>query len=216
MGSFSQCAFPNRRNLDGPGKFDFILLLHKWEASKLVQIIRPAICVNNHLITDFFPCSPHLFSTLTRYSCNLSFGASQVVKNQTAKAGDPRDMGLISPQEDFLEKEWQTTPYSCRVNLMDREAWGPTVHGVTTGWMQLSTTSIIIWRIWAVMPSVSIHWYRHFYVLSKIQQIAMLLRMPPFSMVLWIWPLHMIYVNRIWESKFLCLAHHIELQITFS
>ena len=32
----------------------------------------------------------------------------------------------------------------------------------------------------------------------------MLLRMSPFSMVLWIWPLHINYINRIWESKFLC------------
>ena len=28
-----------------------------------------------------------------------------MVKNQVANAGDPRDMGLISPQEDSLEKE---------------------------------------------------------------------------------------------------------------
>ena len=54
-----------------------------------------------------------------------------MVKNPSAKAGAPGDVGLISG--------WERSPgggignplqYSCLDNLMDREDWQATVHGV--------------------------------------------------------------------------------------
>ena len=66
---------------------------------------------------------------------NRADGASQValvVNNQSANAGDIRDMGLIpgsgrSPGGGHVN----TLQYSCLDNSMDGGAWRATVHGVT-------------------------------------------------------------------------------------
>ena len=57
----------------------------------------------------------------------LGFPGSSVVKNLPANAGDA---GLISDQEDPLEKEI-TTHSVFMGNTMERGAWQTTVHGVT-------------------------------------------------------------------------------------
>ena len=64
-------------------------------------------------------------------------GASQVVlvKNPPAKAGDPRDTGLI-PGLGRSPGEGNDNPfqYSCLENRIDRGAWWATVHGVAKSW----------------------------------------------------------------------------------
>ena len=69
-----------------------------------------------------------------------------MVKNQTAKAGDPRDVGLISPQEDSLEKEManHSNILAGIIPWTERSSGLYTPHGVTKSWMQLSTSSTII------------------------------------------------------------------------
>ena len=69
-----------------------------------------------------------------------------MVKNQTAKAGDPRDVGLISSQEDPLEKEMANhSNILAGIILWTEKPSGlHTVHGVAKSWMQLSTSSTII------------------------------------------------------------------------
>ena len=65
-------------------------------------------------------------------------GTSQVVlvvKNQSADAGDIRDVGSVSESgrspEGGLSSPFQ---YYCSENLMDRGAWKTTVHGIAKNW----------------------------------------------------------------------------------
>ena len=65
--------------------------------------------------------------------CSLwSFPSVSVVKKLPVNAGDLRDMNLI-PGSGRSPGEGHGNPlqYSCLENLMDRGAWGVTVHGVT-------------------------------------------------------------------------------------
>ena len=55
------------------------------------------------------------------------FPGGSVVKNLPANAGDS---GSISGSGRSPGKKWQPTPF-CLGNLIDRGAWGATVHGVT-------------------------------------------------------------------------------------
>ena len=61
-------------------------------------------------------------------------GASQVVlviKNQSANAGDLRDMGSIpSLRRSLGEGHGNPLQYSCLENFMNRGAWRTTVHRV--------------------------------------------------------------------------------------
>jgi len=60
-----------------------------------------------------------------------------VVKNPPANAGDT---GSIPGSGRFPEGgNGNRLQYSCLENPMDREAWRPTVHGVTKSQTQLST-----------------------------------------------------------------------------
>ena len=54
-----------------------------------------------------------------------------MVKNSPANAGDARDMAVI-PGSERSPGGGNGNPlqYSCLGNLMDREAWKATVHGV--------------------------------------------------------------------------------------
>ena len=55
-----------------------------------------------------------------------------MVKNPPAKAGDVRDMGLISGLGGSPGGgHGYPLQYSCLENPMDRGAWGAKVHGVT-------------------------------------------------------------------------------------
>ena len=79
-------------------------------------------------------------NTLTPFL--VTVGASQavlVVKNPPAKAGDPRDSGLI-PGLGRSPGEGNDNPfqYSCLENHIDRGAWWATVHGVAKSWTWLS------------------------------------------------------------------------------
>ena len=64
-----------------------------------------------------------------------------MVKNPPANAGDRnvRDMDSIPGLGRYPGRQ-QCNPlqYSCLENLMDRGAWGATVHGVTKNQTQLS------------------------------------------------------------------------------
>ena len=63
------------------------------------------------------------------------FPGGSVVKNPTADAGDTCSIpGLGSPGEGH----GNPCQYSCLENLMDREAWWATVHGVTKSGRRLS------------------------------------------------------------------------------
>ena len=64
------------------------------------------------------------------------FPGGLVVKNPPANEGDAGSItGLgISPGEG----NGNPLQYSCLVNLMNREAWRVTVHGVPKRWTQLS------------------------------------------------------------------------------
>ena len=57
------------------------------------------------------------------------YGASLVVKNLPASAGDTRDKGLI-PGSGRSPVEVLPLRYSCLRNPMDRGAWRSAVHGV--------------------------------------------------------------------------------------
>ena len=72
----------------------------------------------------------------------MVLGASQValmVKNPPARAGDPRDVGLISGSKRS-PRGGNDNPlqYSCLGNTMDREAWQAAVHGVAKSRTRLS------------------------------------------------------------------------------
>ena len=65
---------------------------------------------------------------------------AQLVKNPPANARDTRDMGLIPGSgRSHEEGNGHLFQYSCLENLMDREAWWATVHGLTKSWTQLIT-----------------------------------------------------------------------------
>ena len=55
-----------------------------------------------------------------------------MVKNPSANAGDPKDVGLIDPWVGKIPWRRPGNPlqFSCLENPMDREAWRATVHGV--------------------------------------------------------------------------------------
>ena len=56
-------------------------------------------------------------------------GASQMVKNPPANAGDPGS--IHGSGGSHGEGNGNPLQYSCLENRMDRGVWGPTVHGVT-------------------------------------------------------------------------------------
>ena len=58
-----------------------------------------------------------------------------VVKNQPVNTGDIGVSGSI-PESERSPGGGYGNPlqYSCLENLMDREAWWPTIHGVTKSW----------------------------------------------------------------------------------
>ena len=63
---------------------------------------------------------------------------AQMVKNLTAKMGDP---GLIPGLGGSRgEGNGPSLQYSCLENFMDRGAWRATVQGVAKSWTQLSNT----------------------------------------------------------------------------
>ena len=54
-----------------------------------------------------------------------------MVKNMPANAGDVTDLSSIPGLgRSSGERHGNLLPYSCLENLMDREAWQTTVHGV--------------------------------------------------------------------------------------
>ena len=57
-----------------------------------------------------------------------------LVKNPSAKAGDARDTGLIPGLGRSSEGNSNPLQHSCLENPTDREAWWPTVHGLTKNW----------------------------------------------------------------------------------
>ena len=61
-----------------------------------------------------------------------------MVKNLPVNAGDIRDVGLI-PGSGGSPGEGHGNPlqYSCLENLMERGAWGTTVHWVAKSWTRL-------------------------------------------------------------------------------
>ena len=65
-----------------------------------------------------------------------------VVKNQSASAGDIRDMGL-RPRSERSSGEGNGNPlqYSCLENPMDRGAWRATDHRVTKSQSRLKQIS---------------------------------------------------------------------------
>ena len=69
----------------------------------------------------------------------LSFPGGSVVKNPLANEGDTRDTGFL-PGSGRSPGEGNSNPlqYSCLEDLMDREAWRATVHGVANSQTQLS------------------------------------------------------------------------------
>ena len=68
------------------------------------------------------------------------FHVALVIKNPPGRAGDTREASSI-PGTGRSPGEGNGNPlqYSCLENLMDREAWWATVHGVTKRRTQLST-----------------------------------------------------------------------------
>ena len=77
---------------------------------------------------------------MVRYVC--VFWASQValvVKNQSANAGDVRDMDLLpgSRRIHSRRKAWSPLQYSCLENPMVKEAWWAIVRSVAKSWTQL-------------------------------------------------------------------------------
>ena len=66
------------------------------------------------------------------FICFKVFPGGSVVKNPSAIVGDTGD-GWFAPWFGKIpcRRKWQLTLYSCLENVMDREAWWATVHGVT-------------------------------------------------------------------------------------
>ena len=81
-----------------------------------------------------------------------------VVKNPPAKAGDIREVGLISGSERSPgEEHGNPLQYSCLENLMDRGAWRATVHGVTKSWTRLKQLSIHAGASTGLRPYMLVH-----------------------------------------------------------
>ena len=57
-----------------------------------------------------------------------------MVKTTPANAGDARDVCWIPGSGRFPGGHGNPLQSSCLENLMDRGAWGVTVHGVAKGW----------------------------------------------------------------------------------
>ena len=62
-----------------------------------------------------------------------------MVKNPSANAGDPGDVGSIPGSGRSPEGNGNPLQYSQLEFAMDRGAWWATVHGVTESWTQMST-----------------------------------------------------------------------------
>ena len=126
-------------------------------------------------------------------------GAAQVapmVKNWSVKAGDARDMGLISGLErlptgnvlfaiEFLPTNTNISPgvencnplqYSCLEDSMDRRAWGATVRGV-----EKSRTQLSIHRHTVLTPILFFAW-----IIVVIMECTLFL----FSLKLCHWKIH--------------------------
>ena len=79
------------------------------------------------------------YSTTDLFICFKVFAGGSVVKNPSAIVGDTGD-GWFAPWLGKIpcRRKWQLTLYSCLENLMDREAWWATDHGVTKSQTWLS------------------------------------------------------------------------------
>ena len=69
----------------------------------------------------------------------VGFPGGLVVKNPSANAGDPGDVGSIPGSGRSPEGNGNPLQYSRLEFAMDRGAWWATVHGVTESWTQMST-----------------------------------------------------------------------------
>ena len=70
-----------------------------------------------------------------------------------ANAGDVRDTdSILGSGRSPGEGNGNPLQYSCLENLMDREAWWATVHGVTKNQTQLSTPTCL-WSVSSVAQS---------------------------------------------------------------
>ena len=80
----------------------------------------------------WFYAHPTPPETMLIHNLRKSFPSDAVVKNLLAKAGDPRDTGLIPGWGRFPGGgNGNPLRYSCLENSMDRGAWWVTVHGAT-------------------------------------------------------------------------------------
>ena len=86
--------------------------------------------MRGYFLHFWFHAHPLPPKTILIHNLHKSFPSDAVVKNLPAKAGDPRDTGLIPG--------WGRSPgggtgnplqYSCLENSMDRGAWRAIVHG---------------------------------------------------------------------------------------
>ena len=81
-----------------------------------------------------------------------------MVKNLPANAGDLRDVDLI-PGSGRSPGEGHGNPlqHPCLENLMDRGAWGATVHGATKNWTRLKQLSTcLLWDLTAGIETVAL------------------------------------------------------------
>ena len=87
----------------------------------------------------FYTLDSSSFLWLLKTAKGRASQVALVVKNPPANAGDLRDEGSITGSGS---SPWvgngNPLQYSCLENLMDREAWWATVHGVAESWTQLS------------------------------------------------------------------------------
>ena len=87
----------------------------------------------------WFYAHPTPPETMLIHNLRKSFPSDAVVKNLLAKAGDPRDTGLIPGWGRFPGGgNGNPLRYSCLENSMDRGAWWVTVHGATKRRTRLS------------------------------------------------------------------------------
>ena len=99
---------------------------------------------------------------MVRYVC--VFWASQValvVKNQSANAGDVRDMDLLpgSRRIHSRRKAWSPLQYSCLENPMVKEAWWAIVRSVAKSWTQLKWLSMCARACVYLLPLLNIYVY---------------------------------------------------------
>ena len=123
----------------------FVFLILSCVSCLYILEINPVSCFGGNYFPPFWGCLLILF--IVFFAVQKLLRASQVtlvVKNLSANAGDPRDVGSI-PGSERSPGGGNGNPVqgSCLGNPTDKGDWQATVYGVTKSLTRLSTTTVL-------------------------------------------------------------------------